>query len=43
MTPKTSTGDKLSGLFKMIPKKWAGRKATGSKGVARPTKRTGKC
>ena len=38
MAPKTSTGDKLSGLFKMIPKKWAG-KSSNKKGVAKPPRR----
>lgn len=39
MAPKTNSGDKLSGLFKMIPKKWAGKKGSTRKGVARPPKR----
>lgn len=41
MTPKTDSSDKLSGLFKLIPKKWAGSKG-GSKVATPPRPKRGK-
>lgn len=36
-TPKTNS--KLDGLFKLVPRQWAGKKSAKRSGVARPGKR----